>query len=343
MRASEWYTWLSGPWQATRIAGLPTLSSSYAGAYSSNSLSDGGAFYTGTPVIGIVRSALDTNTSNGSCTAVMTSRAPTAGGGYVSSCSCSGGTYSVAPALYVLREVASDPGNGATVSATIDGSGTLSGCSVNNYQLPSNTFNAWNLHYYQGGNDPENARAGASPLGGQPVGFLQDNLVAYTWQNPNLPSWVTESSYYTILNDSNHQGITEDVQAAYIPRLLLNDFAHGITRTYLYEFADNYQGKRTGIKYVGQLAQNSYGLARYDQSFKPSFHALQNLINFLRDPGPAFTPTPLNLTITGGSYPPSNPCCCRSATERTGSQSGRSEARVSTRTPSPAPRRRPSA
>ncbi len=50
------------------------------------------------------------------------------------------------------------------------------------------------------------------------------------------PIVFTESGYHNAINVRNDQpGISEAAAARYIPRLFLEDFLHGIPRTYLYE------------------------------------------------------------------------------------------------------------
>ena len=89
---------------------------------------------------------------------------------------------------------------------------------------------------------------------------------------------VTETGYHNALNDHKDQpAVSEAAAAKYIPRLLLEDFAHGIPRSYLYEFLD--EAPDPTLK-DNQL---HWGLVRADGSEKPSFVALKNLISELSD------------------------------------------------------------
>jgi hypothetical protein len=88
----------------------------------------------------------------------------------------------------------------------------------------------------------------------------------------------TESGYHNALNDHRGQpGVSEAAAAKYIPRLFLEDFIHGITRTYLYEFMD--EAPDPGLT----DAELHWGLVRADGSEKPAFLAMKNLIAELND------------------------------------------------------------
>jgi hypothetical protein len=88
----------------------------------------------------------------------------------------------------------------------------------------------------------------------------------------------TESGYHNAINDHRGQpGISEAAAAKYIPRLFLEDFAHGVLRTYLYEFMD----ETTDPGFAD--AELDWGLVRADGSEKPAFFAMKNLIAELSD------------------------------------------------------------
>jgi hypothetical protein len=89
---------------------------------------------------------------------------------------------------------------------------------------------------------------------------------------------VTETGYHNALNDHHDQpAVSESAAAKYIPRLFLEDFAHGIPRTYLYEFLD--EAPDPALK-DNQL---HWGLIRANGTEKPAFVALKNLISELDD------------------------------------------------------------
>jgi hypothetical protein len=88
----------------------------------------------------------------------------------------------------------------------------------------------------------------------------------------------TESGYHNAINEHNDQpGVSEAAAAKYIPRLFLEDFAHGVSRTYLYEFMD--EAPEPGLT----NPQMHWGLIRANGSEKAAFIALKNLIAELND------------------------------------------------------------
>ena len=88
----------------------------------------------------------------------------------------------------------------------------------------------------------------------------------------------TESGYHDALNDRRGQpAVSETAAAKYIPRLFLEDFAHGVVRTYLYEFMD--EAPDPGLT----DAELHWGLVRADGTEKPAFLAMKNLIAELSD------------------------------------------------------------
>jgi hypothetical protein len=89
---------------------------------------------------------------------------------------------------------------------------------------------------------------------------------------------ITESGYHNGLRDHSDQpAVSEAPAARYITRLYLENFAHGITRTYLYEFLD--ESADSDLKSF----QKHWGLIRSDGTEKPAFVALTNLIAELND------------------------------------------------------------
>jgi hypothetical protein len=98
------------------------------------------------------------------------------------------------------------------------------------------------------------------------------------------PVIATETGYQTSTNSpaSEQSPVSEAAQAVYMPRLFLDYFASGVSRTYAYELVDEFAdpGKEN--------AEAGFGLLRNDLSPKPAFEATRNLISILSDPGPEF-------------------------------------------------------
>ena len=148
----------------------------------------------------------------------------------------------------------------------------------------SHISEAGNLHGYFGGGNPSNTSA--------LLESMQQN-------NPHQPTWVTETGYFGQAGPAfGTYGVTPTVQAIYAPRLLLNYWISGATRTYLYELADDLEPGENPAEY-------HWGLLDTHGNPKPAFTALQSLLEALRDPSPPgaaeFTPRPLPLTIRTSS------------------------------------------
>jgi hypothetical protein len=92
---------------------------------------------------------------------------------------------------------------------------------------------------------------------------------------------ATESGYHNAIAqaDRDHPAVPEDVAAAYVTRLMLENFRLGFVRTYVYELLNPLAGdEATNL-------QHSFGLLRADFSRKPAFTALRNLLGALADRG----------------------------------------------------------
>jgi hypothetical protein len=112
----------------------------------------------------------------------------------------------------------------------------------------------------------------------------------------NLPIVMTETGYHNALNDKHDQpAVPEDVAAKYIPRIYLENFLHGIVRTYLYELFDEASNPKMDDN------QLHWGLIRSDGTEKPAFRSLEKLMTLLKDgegsyPSQTDSPT---LSISG--------------------------------------------
>lgn len=136
-----------------------------------------------------------------------------------------------------------------------------------------------NIHDYFSNFNP-----GTAGWGDNGYGSIPYNLALAARVSGSKPVWATETGYN---NDSRSSSfVDETVASTYIPRLLLEHWNAGITRTYLYELATS-------------STDQDYGLLRMDGSQKPAFKAVANLLNLLSDKGSAFTPSQLDYTIQG--------------------------------------------
>jgi hypothetical protein len=121
-----------------------------------------------------------------------------------------------------------------------------------------------NVHDYFAGHEPETPGYG---LGG--YGSIEYNLEGARLLSGAKPIVATETGYGT---GTGHGDVPDDVQAAYVPRLFLTQFAAGIARTDEYELLDE-----------GPEPFDRFGLLRSDLSPKPAYVALQSLIAALAD------------------------------------------------------------
>jgi hypothetical protein len=140
-----------------------------------------------------------------------------------------------------------------------------------------------NVHPYSGGRVP------AANLG---FNRRKEKLVA-----PRRPLVASEAGFHnaTRSRDGNRP-VSERVQAEYVPRLFLDFFRSGVSRTYIYELLDEQANPSRSN------AQEHYGLLRHNFSEKPAFRTLKALLHSF---GPANTPafplTPLDYGIAPGA------------------------------------------
>lgn len=132
------------------------------------------------------------------------------------------------------------------------------------------------------------------PDGDAPEGNLSVELGHTAANSGAKPVMATETGYHTALNWSGeHRPVSEEAMATYMPRLFLEYFRQGITRTFSYELLDEFPDPGRANR------ESDFGLLRNDLSPKPAFDALRNTIGILADPGPSFTPEALGYTLGG--------------------------------------------
>jgi hypothetical protein len=132
------------------------------------------------------------------------------------------------------------------------------------------------------------------PDGYMPEQNLSDYLERGALNSGTKPVFATETGYHTTAGwTGEHNPVSEQAAAAYVPRLLLAYFRAGVARTYLYELLDQKPDRAE--------RENNFGLLRNDMSEKPSFAALRNLVDILEDPGPSFEPGTVEYSLAGES------------------------------------------
>ena len=147
------------------------------------------------------------------------------------------------------------------------------------------------LHNYYGTRHPETPGWGDDGYGSLDWSKRQSAKIA-----PGVPIWTVETGYPTDPQCEPAMPDRDMPEAAcvrYLTRLLCEQFAQGIPRTYLYQFVEDFQSNGPVDAYA------THGLVRADGSPKATYHAVANLIAAVgRAPGPAGT---LGYTLTGAS------------------------------------------
>lgn len=138
-----------------------------------------------------------------------------------------------------------------------------------------------NTHTYMGGEMPETPR-------------WNDELASVSRFAGSEPVVASETGYQNALKTTNgHLPTSERATAIYMPRLFLENFRRGITRSYSYQLLDeSNDSSQTDI-------EASFGLLHNDFTKKPAAVATQNLISLLSDRGASFTPGALNYSVEG--------------------------------------------
>jgi len=141
-----------------------------------------------------------------------------------------------------------------------------------------------NAHNYFGGNPP-------SHVG---INSIEAHLAAAAKNSGSKPIVTTETGWHNALgNVTMFKGAPEQVTGKYVPRTFLEHFNKNSFRTYAYELIDQGTDQNDGEK--------NFGLLRNDGSPKPAYTALKNLVSLLKDPGPSFSPSSLDYTLSGST------------------------------------------
>lgn len=157
----------------------------------------------------------------------------------------------------------------------------------------SNYFDYDDLHMYDFGNDNTKMFPGSK----------YDTREKYLDTIRHSKSWiVSEAGYENALNynrpDSPNYAsvdahyLSELASGKYYSVLFMEMFKRGATRMYAYEFAD----QNTSLQ--GQKEDN-FGLIHTDGTPKPAFIAIKNTLSILKDTDSAFTPSPINFSMSG--------------------------------------------
>lgn len=148
----------------------------------------------------------------------------------------------------------------------------------------STFYDRSNLHNYFSGRHP-----GTDGWGSNGYGSIRWNIDLLRRYAPSRPVITTETGYWD--DRAVRDSLPQDVVARYMPRLLLEQFRHGITRTFIYELLDDPTS--------GVAGRSGYGLVRADGSRKPAFSAVANLLRIMTDRGPRPEPQVFAYTLAG--------------------------------------------
>lgn len=134
------------------------------------------------------------------------------------------------------------------------------------------------------------------PVGRSPSYLLDQRAGMYRGSWGDLPIDINEAGYFT---DPGYVGgakpVTEQEQAAYLPRMILEHALRGF-RTGIFELLDDPQGGREGT--LGLVAVGSTDPSTWRP--KPAYHAIAGLLKALRDPaGAGRQPADLPCTVDG--------------------------------------------
>ena len=141
-----------------------------------------------------------------------------------------------------------------------------------------------NIHPYTGGQSPAPAHT-------------ESELRRAEVTAGSKPVWATEAGFNNALgappSSSDQPPVSERAGAIYTLRTLLEHFASGIARTYLYELIDEKPDP------PGKDSQQHYGLLRSDFSAKPAYIALRNLLRLVGRGTPPGGLHPISLKLSG--------------------------------------------
>jgi hypothetical protein len=149
-----------------------------------------------------------------------------------------------------------------------------------------------NIHNYLDVYNPDtNGWGRNTPFG--TYGSIQYNMNLVKQTSPNKPVISTETGYGATptgaMTVTNRPTLNYRAQMRYIPRLFFEQFNHGIVRTYGYEFIDK----------GGDGTFDNFGILQTDLTPKPAYTALKSIMTAIKDPGPAFATTPLQMQLSG--------------------------------------------
>ena len=147
------------------------------------------------------------------------------------------------------------------------------------------------------------------PGGSKPLSLLLSELSNVQIVSGNKPVIVTEVGYQNLLTSGTdgklplhqHNPASKAAIAKYLPRLYLEFLQRGVHRSYWFDLLDNYTDAQCAADNKLTDFEAHIGLVDYSFTPKPAYYALQNLITIMKDPGPAYAPTPIAVSVSGSA------------------------------------------
>jgi hypothetical protein len=132
------------------------------------------------------------------------------------------------------------------------------------------------------------------PGGQLPDAGLDGVLKATQIVAPDKPVMITETGYDTAIHVTSGQpAVSEAAEAKYLPRLLLEAFNRGVSRSFIYEFSDEHPEPEM------HDAEQHFGLLHTDGTPKPALTVISTMLHRLQDRGSFFQTHTLTVRLTG--------------------------------------------
>jgi hypothetical protein len=107
------------------------------------------------------------------------------------------------------------------------------------------------------------------------------------------PLLATEFGLTNSLGQLRINAVSDDVAVCYLPRQFLSNFAKGFVKSFWHQAVQDHTPNNSD-------PQAGYGLINIDGSLSSKWSALRTLIARFNDPGPAYTPADVDVSISGG-------------------------------------------
>ncbi len=190
----------------------------------------------------------------------------------------------------VMKHAASGMGIALIGPSVCDGGGAASfaGCAA--------AMEAIDLHTYYASHMPETGGWGADGYGSLE---WATRVLGLPVAGKTMPVWATECGNHNAITakavaTNGHRGVSEAVAAKFEPRMFMNHFDKGVVCSFKYDMKNDFAADPDN-------PEANFGWLRQDNSRKPAFYAVKRLIAALADPGASFSPSKLNMKLSGST------------------------------------------